>query len=147
MKLQYKILIGLAALAVSFGIGYYATPTKIKENVRIEYKDSKVEVKTKIVYRDKITKPDGTIIEKEVEKEDTNTKEESETKIATEKIAVKDAGLVLGVLGVKSIKDITGDTGIQIGVSKRVLGALGIAGSVTGYEDEKLIAVGISWSF
>ncbi len=147
MKLQYKILIGLLALTISFGIGYYATPTKIQEKVRVEYKDSKVEVKTKIVYRDKITKPDGTIIESEVEKEDTNTVEKSEGSIATEKIAVKDSGLVLNVLSVKSIKDITGDTGIQIGIFKRVLGALGIAGSLTGYKDEKLLAVGVSWSF
>ena len=69
MKLQYKILAAIITLAISFGIGYYATPTKVQEKVKIEYKDSKVEVKTKIVYRDKITKPDGTIIEKEVEKD------------------------------------------------------------------------------
>ena len=144
MKLQYKILIGVAALAVSFGIGYYATPTKIKENVRIEYKDSKVEVKTKIVYRDKITKPDGTIIEKEVEKEDTNTEEKSEGSVATEKISVKDSGLVLGVLGIIDVDKPTDGVKYGLSVSKRVLGAVTVHGIVT---TDKQIGAGIGWSF
>lgn len=144
MKLQYKILIAVAALAVSFGFGYYATPTKIQETVKVEYKDSKVEVKTKIVYRDKITKPDGTIIEKEVEKEDTNTKEESETKIATEKIAVKDAGLVLGVLGIIDVEKPTDGVKYGLSVSKRVLGAVTVHGLVTNKLE---LGVGIGWSF
>lgn len=144
MKLQYKILIGLAALAVSFGIGYYATPTKIQETVKVEYKDSKVEVKTKIVYRDKITKPDGTIIESEVEKEDTNTVEKSEGSIATEKIAVKDSGLVLGVLGIIDADKPVDGIKYGITVSKRVLGAVTIHGLVT---TDKQIGVGVGWEF
>ena len=121
MKLQYKILIGIIALAVSFGIGYYATPTKIQETVKIQYKDSKVEVKTKIVYRDKITKPDGTIIEKEVEKEDTNTKEESETKIATEKIAVKDAGISIQALSIFNIEKLSDKKEYGFFIKKRII--------------------------
>lgn len=144
MKLQYKILIGAIALAISFGIGYYATPTKIQETVKIQYKDSKVEVKTKIVYRDKITKPDGTIIEKEVEKEDSNTKEESEAKIATEKIAVKDTGLVLGVLGIIDVDKPTDGVKYGLSVSKRVLGAVTVHGLVT---TDKQIGAGVGWSF
>lgn len=144
MKLQYKILIGIAALAVSFGIGYYATPAKIQEKVRVEYKDSKVEVKTKIVYRDKITKPDGTIIEKEVEKEDTNTREESESKIETEKIAVKDTGIVLGVLGIIDVEKPTDSVKYGLSVSKRVLGAVTVHGLVTNKLE---LGVGVGWSF
>lgn len=144
MKIQYKILIGLAALAVSFGIGYYATPTKIQETVKVEYKDSKVEVKTKIVYRDKITKPDGTIIEKEVEKEDTNTREESESKIETEKIAVKDSGIVLGVLGIIDVDKPTDGIKYGISASKRVLGAVTVHGLVTNKLE---LGVGVGWTF
>lgn len=144
MKLQYKILAAIIALAVSFGIGYYATPTKIQEKVKIEYKDSKVEVKTKIVYRDKITKPDGTVIEKEVEKEDTNTEEKSEGSQQSEKIATKDTGLVLGLLGIVDVAKPTDGVKYGVSVSKRVLGAVTVHGLVT---DKREIGAGIGWSF
>jgi hypothetical protein len=144
MKLQYKILIALAALAISFGIGYYATPTKIQETVKVEYKDSKVEVKTRIVYRDKVTKPDGTIIESEVEKEDTNTVEKSEGSVATEKVSVKDSGLVLGVLGIVDTDKPVDGIKYGITVSKRVLGAVTVHGLVT---TDKQIGVGVGWEF
>lgn len=144
MKLQYKILAAIIALAISFGIGYYATPTKVQEKVKIEYKDSKVEVKTKIVYRDKITKPDGTVIEKEVEKEDTNTEEKSEGSQQSERIATKDTGLTLGLLGIVDVAKPTDGVKYGVSVSKRVLGAVTVHGLVT---DKREIGAGIGWSF
>ena len=144
MKLQYKILAAIIALAISFGIGYYATPTKVQEKVKIEYKDSKVEVKTKIVYRDKITKPDGTIIEKEVEKENTNTEEKSEGSQQSEKIATKDTGLTLGLLGIVDVAKPTDGVKYGVSVSKRVLGAVTVHGLVT---DQREVGVGVGWSF
>lgn len=144
MKLQYKILIGAVALAVSFGIGFYAKPAKVIEKVKIEYKDSKVEIKTKIVYRDKITKPDGTVIEKEVEKEDTNTKEKSEGYTDTEKVTINDSGLVLGVLGILDIGSTQDGVKYGVSVSKRVLGAVTVHGLVTNKLE---LGVGVGWSF
>lgn len=144
MKTTHKIILAIVALAISFGIGYYATPTKVVEKVKVEYKESKVEVKTKIVYRDRVTKPDGTIIESEVEKEDTNTTEKSEGSVATEKIAVKDSGLVLGILGIVDVDKPTDGVKYGVSVSKRVLGAVTVHGSVT---TEGRLGVGLGWSF
>lgn len=144
MKTIHKIILAIVTLAISFGIGYYATPTKVVEKVKVEYKESKVEVKTKIVYRDRVTKPDGTIIESEVEKEDTNTTEKSEGSVATEKTVVKDTGLVLGVLGIIDVDKPIDGVKYGVSVSKRILGAVTVHGLVT---DRREIGAGIGWSF
>jgi hypothetical protein len=60
-----KIILLIISLAISFSIGYFATPTKIETKTIVKTETVKVEGKTRIVYRNKITKPDGTVTENE----------------------------------------------------------------------------------
>jgi hypothetical protein len=144
MTTIHKIILAAVALAISFGIGYYATPTKIKTETVVKTETVKVEGKTRVVYRDKITKPDGTIIEKEVEKEDTITREESKSVAESKSESLKDAGAVISVLAIVDSRDIAGQREYGINVSKRVLGAVNITGLVT---TDQRIGLGVGWSF
>jgi hypothetical protein len=139
-----NVIIGLLLVAVSFGVGYFATPTKVKTKVKEVVKIVKEEQKTKIVYREKIVYPDGTTVEKEQEREDTNTRESSEsTKTASSEVT-KDTGLTLSALAIVDVADIKGQREYGVTVSKRVLGAINVTGLVT---TDKKIGVGIGWSF
>lgn len=143
-----KILISISLLALSFGIGYFATPTKIKTNTIVKTETVKVEGKTKIVYREKITQPDGTITERESEREDTRSTEESKSLSQAETDVTKDSGLTLSVLGYIDTKDLTGSMDYGIVGSKRVLGALNATGSIVLEKDSNVkIGVGLGWSF
>ena len=139
-----NIVIGLVLLAVSFGVGYFATPTKVKTEVKEVVKIVKEEQKTKIVYREKIVYPDGTTVEKEQEREDTNTREASESSRTASSETTKDTGLTLSALAIVDTKDITGQREYGVHVSKRVLGALSVNAMAT---TDKKIGVGIGWSF
>lgn len=148
MKVQYKILLSILILAISFTTGYFASPTKVVERVKVEYKTVKEEAKTRVVYRDKITKPDGTIIEKEVEREDTLVKEKVDYKGESEKVATKDLGLVLGVTTTVPLSDIKGSRQYSVIASKRLIGALnGIVGVGVGSNNQLTGTVGLGWSF
>ena len=142
-----KALISIAVLAIVFTAGRFSKSTKVETKTVTKVETVKVEGKTRIVYRDRVISPDGTITEKEVEREETNTREESNSVASSEKTVQNDVGLTLGALAVKSMKDIKGDTGIQITGSKRLVGAFGIGGSFTSFKDEKLVAAGVTWSF
>jgi hypothetical protein len=144
MKTVRKILPYIVALAISFGAGYYATPTKIETKTVVKTETVKVEGKTKIVYRDKITKPDGTIIEKEIEREDSKSTEETKSIAESKTITTKEAGLVLGVLGIIDTSSPQDGVKYGVSVSKRVLGSVTINGLVT---DKREIGVGLGWSF
>ena len=104
----------------------------------------KVEGKTRVVYRDRSTLPDGTITEKEVEREETNTREESKTLATSEKSVIKDTGLVLSMIGLVDVTDITAKKEYGITASKRVFGALNVTGIAT---TEKKLGLGLGWSF
>jgi hypothetical protein len=144
MTTKTKILLGIVALIISFGIGYFATPTKVVEKQVVKTETVKVEGKTKIVYRDRIVYPDGTIRETEEEREETNTREESSSVATNEKSTTKDSGLTLSALAVVSIDDIKGEREYAVHVSKRVLGALNVSAMAT---TDKKIGVGLGWSF
>jgi len=144
MNRTTKVLIVLALLAVSFGVGYFATPTKVKTEVKEVVKIVKEEQKTKIVYREKIVYPDGTTVEKEQEREDTNTRESSESTKTASSETTKDTGLTLSALAIVDVADIKGQREYGVHVSKRVLGALSV--NVLATTDKK-IGVGIGWSF
>lgn len=139
-----KIILAIIALAISFGIGYYATPTKIKTETVVKIETVKVEGKTRVVYRDKITKPDGTIVEKEVEREDSNSTEGTKSVAESKTVTEKDTGLTLGVLGIINVGSPQDGVKYGVSVSKRVLGAVTVHGLVT---DGKEIGAGIGWSF
>jgi hypothetical protein len=144
MTLLHKIILAAVALAISFGIGYYATPTKIKTEIVVKTETVKVEGKTRVVYRNKITKPDGTITESEVEKEDTKSVEESKSLAESKTVTTKDAGAVISVLAIVDSRDIAGQREYGINVSKRVLGAVNVTGLVT---NKLKLGVGLGWSF
>jgi hypothetical protein len=144
MTLLHKIILAIVALAISFGIGYYATPTKIKTETVVKTETVKVEGKTRVVYRNKVTKPDGTITESEVEKEDTNTREESKSVAESKSNVSKDAGAIISILAIVDSTDIAGQREYGLNVSKRVLGSLTVTGLVT---TDKKIGAGIGWSF
>lgn len=139
-----NVLIGLALLALSFGAGYYATPSKVKTEVKEVVKVVKEEQKTKIVYREKIVYKDGTVVERETEREDTNTREASESSRTASSETTKDVGLTLSALAIVDTKDIAGQREYGVHVSKRVLGALSVNAMAT---TDKKIGVGIGWSF
>ena len=147
MNKTTKIALSVLAIAIVFTAGRFSKPSKVETRTITKTETVKVEGKTRIVYRDRVISPDGTITEKEVEREDTNTREESSSVASSEKTITNDAGLTLSALGVKSLKDIGGETGAQIVLSKRLIGALGVSTSFTSYKYEKLAALGVSWSF
>jgi phosphoenolpyruvate-protein kinase (PTS system EI component) len=144
MTTLHKIILAILSLAISFSIGYFATPTKIKTETVVKTETVKVEGKTRIVYRNKVTKPDGTITESEVEKEDTNTREESKSVAESKSTVSKDAGAIISILAIVDSTDIAGQREYGLNVSKRVLGSLTVTGLVT---TDKRLGVGLGWSF
>jgi len=139
-----NIALALVALSLSFGLGYFATPSKIKTKEVIKTVTVKEEAKTKIVYKEKVTNKDGTITEKEVSREDTNTKESTASSRTNESTVTKDAGLTLSALAIVSVDDIKGKREYALHASKRVLGAFSVNGMVT---TDKKVGLGIGWSF
>lgn len=143
-KKQYIIYLSLVALG--FGAGYFATPTKIKI-VREKAKSVKEEAKTRVVYKEKVVYKDGTVIEKEVERDDVNTKEQVETEKQSNSETTKASSLTLSALAVTSIKELSGDSGAQVVLSNRIFGALNVSASYTQYKDDSLVGIGLGWSF
>ena len=135
---------GALALALSFGLGYYATPTKVRIKTVVETKIAQQEAKTRIVYREKITLPDGTITEKENEREDTKTETEVSSVATSEKSTTKDVGLTVSALVFAPIRNVKEDQEYALVASKRVLGALNVSVMVT---TDKKIGAGLGWSF
>lgn len=147
MNKYTKIGLGVLLVAIIFTAGRFSKPTKVETKTVTKTETVKVEGKTRVVYRDRVISPDGTITEHEQEREDTNTREESKSSASTENTVTNDVGLTLAALAVKSVKDVGGETGVQIVASKRILGGLNLATSFTSFKDEKLAAVGLGWSF
>lgn len=139
-----KALISIAVIAIVFTAGRFSKPTKVETKTVTKVETVKVEGKTRIVYRDRVISPDGTITEKEVEREDTNTREESSSVASSEKTVQNDVGLVLAALAVVDVKDIKGEREYAIVASKRVIGALNVTAMATS---DKKIGVGLGWSF
>jgi len=144
MNNSTKVLLSVLVIAVIFTAGRFSKPTKVETKVVTRVETVKVEGKTRIVYRDKITKPDGTVIEKEVEREDTNTREESNSVASSENTTTNDVGLTLSALAVVDVKDISGEREYAIVASKRLIGALNV--SIMATSDRK-IGAGLGWSF
>lgn len=148
MKAKYKTPLSILTIAVAFTAGVYSRPAKIETKIVEVIKTVKEEAKTRVVYRDKVTKPDGTIIEKESEREDTNSKELSQSDKRKDNIVTNDKGLVLSVLGTVNLSDIKSSREYSIMVTKRVIGALNIAGGATVSEDGDIkVSGGLGWSF
>jgi hypothetical protein len=147
MQLKTKIILIILTISIAYTAGYFTGPTKVEEKIKIEYKEAKKEIKTKIIYRDKITKPDGTVIEKEVEKEDTKTQTDTNFESNQTTVTTKDKGLVLSILSTVNISDLKEKEYHVIG-SKRVIGAINITGGLGVTEKGEIkISFGSGWSF
>ena len=59
MKTSHKILLLFVAIAVTFTAGRYSKPTKIETKEVVKTVTVKEEAKTRVVYRDRVIKPDG----------------------------------------------------------------------------------------
>lgn len=83
-------LVGVAATSFAFGRGTRPEP-EVREVVRTEWRDRVItrtvvqreEAKTRVVYRDRVMSPDGTVREREVEREDTKVAERTDAKTDT----------------------------------------------------------------
>lgn len=144
MNKPTKVLLAVLTIALIFTAGRFSKPTKVETKVVTKVETVKVEGKTRIVYRDRVISPDGTITEKEVEREETNTREESSSVASSEKTVQNDVGLTLSALAVVDVKDISGEREYAVVASKRLIGALNV--SVMATSDRK-IGAGLGWSF
>ena len=143
---QYKteIIAAILILAIGYGIGYFTKPTKVEtvtvEKVKIEKQAAEV----KVVYREKITKPDGTIIETENSKTDTKTSENIDSQKESTTVIKNDVGLNIAALAIVDSSNLSGNREYAITASKRVLGNFSVNGIVT---TDKKVGVGIGFSF
>ena len=144
MNNSTKVLLSVLVIAVIFTAGRLSKPTKVETKVVTKVETVKVEGKTRIVYRDRVISPDGTITEKEVEREETNTREESSSVASSEKTVQNDVGLTLSALAVVDVKDISGEREYALVASKGLIGALNV--SIMATSDRK-IGAGLGWSF
>lgn len=142
-----KVLIGLAIIAVSFGAGFFAKPTKVKTEIKevIKTVTIKEEAKTKIVYKDRIVLPDGTIKETERSEENTNSREGTSTEASrtANSETTRDVGLTLQALAIVDIKDFAGEREYGIYAKKRVFSNISVGALVT----PKQLGIGIGMDF
>lgn len=141
-KIQFAII--LIVLAIGYGVGYFTKPAKI-ETVTVEkVKIEKQAAETKIIYREKITKPDGTVTEIEQSKTDTKTSENIDSSKSSVNTVKNDIGLNLGALAVFDTNNLSNNREYAITVNKRVLGNFSVNAMVT---TDKKVGVGIGISF
>jgi regulatory protein YycI of two-component signal transduction system YycFG len=138
------IIVAILILAIGYGIGYFTKPTEVKTVTVEKVKIEKQAAETKIVYREKITKPDGTVIEKEQSKTDTVTSENTQSEKSSESVIKNDLGLNLGLLAVAEVNNLAGNREYAVTVSKRVIGNFSVNALAT---TDKKIGVGIGISF
>lgn len=126
MTTTNKIIFSVIALGLAYGAGYFTKPAKVVEVVKTEY--VKEEAKTRIVYREKVTKPDGTITETEQEREDTHSTTEAKT--SSSKVVENRIGLTLQALAYAPYNNLT-QREYGVIISKRVFSNVVIGGMVT----------------
>lgn len=143
--LNKQTIIGALVITVlAFGAGYFATPTKIKTEVKEVVKTVKEEAKSKIVYKEKIVYKDGTTVERESETEQSNTKESNESTKLSNSETTKDAGLTLAVLGIVDSSDIRGTVTYGLHVQKRVIGNITLGALAT---TDKKVGLSVGMEF
>jgi len=137
-----NVIIGaLVLISLSFGAGYFATPSKVKIETKEVIKVIKEEQKTKVVYREKIVYKDGTSVEREVEREDSNTREASESTRTASKETTKATGLTLSAL---SLFDTKGERDYGIHVTKRVFSNV-VVGAIVTSDKKAGISIGLEF--
>jgi hypothetical protein len=155
MSTKYKVLIAVVGLAVSFAVGRYTTPVKVKteiKTVEVDHKKEDLNInqdKHKETVVTETVKPDGTkeIITKTVEDTKREAEKTSETenqinKDRTKEVTRSSGKITISVLGAGDIRR----SGFYYGahVSKEILGpiSLGVFGLSSGVAG---CSVGISF--
>ena len=139
-----NILIGIVALSLSFGLGYFATPNKVVTKEVVKTVVQKEEGKTIVITKERIVTPDGTITEKETSREDSNSREFAQSESSSEKKVTKDLGLTISALSIVDLNNRKGEQEYAVNVSKRVFGAVSATVQVS---TEKKVGIGLGWSF
>lgn len=147
MSSKTKIIGVLILIGLAFGVGYYATPSKVEIQIKEVVKTVTVKQKgkTKIVYRTRVTSPDGTITETENERTDTTISENTNTETKKEQstVTTKDVGLTLSMLAISDIKNLDKrEYGLH--ATKRVFSNVVVGAMVT---TDKKIGVSVGLSF
>jgi len=148
MDTKYKILIGLTAIGLSFGVGRFSKPAVVKiETVEvIKTQVVKEAAKEKIVTVEKIVYKDGTVKEttKTEDREDTKESSNTEsTKVANSE-TIRDAGISLNMLAIVDATNIQGNREYGVFVSKRVFSNVSVG--VMATTDKKLgLSLGLSF--
>ena len=142
-----KILIGLTAIGLSFGVGRFSKPAVVKiETVEVvKTVTVKEAAKEKIVTIIKTVYKDGTTTETTKTEDREATKETSDTestKVANSE-TIRDVGLTLSALAIVDATNIQGHRDYGINVSKRVFSNVSIDALVT---TDKKIGLGIGLS-
>ena len=146
--LKSKVNIILAILLLGIGIGYFTKPTKI-ETRTVEVEKTKVvqkEGKSKYFYKKKIIRPDGTIEEIEVTKEEWD-KLEASTSEKQKELDTKiknDIGLSLSAFALSPSKSLGKEIEYGIHASKRVVGSITVG--VMATTDKKIgVSIGVDF--
>jgi hypothetical protein len=138
------VMVALVIAGLAFGAGYYATPSKVKTEIKEVVKTVKEEAKSKVVYKERIVYKDGTTVERESESEQSNTKESNESTKTANSETTKDTGLVLSALAIVDSSDIQGHRDYGLHVTKRVFSNINVG--VIATTDKKVgVSVGLSF--
>jgi hypothetical protein len=146
--LKSKITTAIIILLIGAGIGYFSKPTKV-ETRTIEVEKTKVvqkEGKSKYFYKKKIIKPDGTIEEIEVTKEEWDKLEAatSERQTDTTTVVKNDIGLSLSAFALTPSKSFGKELEYGVHASKRVVGSVTVG--VMATTDKKIgVSIGVDF--
>jgi hypothetical protein len=146
--LKSKITTAIIILLIGAGIGYFSKPTKV-ETRTIEVEKTKVvqkEGKSKYFYKKKIIKPDGTIEEIEVTKEEWDKLEAatSERQTDTTTVVKNDIGLSLSAFALTPYKSFGKELEYGVHASKRVVGSVTVG--VMATTDKKIgVSIGVDF--
>lgn len=144
---KYLIIAGVVILVVGYSTGYFTKPTKV-ETRTVEVEKIKTVVKdggSKTLYKKKVIKPDGTIEEIEVSKEewDKISTGEADTTKKQDIVVKNDIGLNVSAFAISRINDLMQpEYGIHI--TKRIVGGVTLGALAT---TDKKIGVSIGMEF
>lgn len=150
MQIQTRVLIigSLILLALGFGSGYFAKPTKIETRTVevIKQQEAKQQDTNKVIYKEKIVYKDGTVKEVEKTQDSSSSKESSliDSSKSSEKIVKNDVGLNLSLLAIVPTTSVQFTTGYGVHISKRVLSNVTVG--VFADTDKKVgLSLGVSF--
>jgi archaellum component FlaF (FlaF/FlaG flagellin family) len=156
MNDKQKIGLGVLALIIAFGCGYFAKPTKVEtvtKTVEVIKQDTSVkqnEKKNKKVTIDKHVNKDGSSDTKTVitdngsTETNTNTKTEIKKEDSSSTIVKNDIGLTISALAIVNSNDFTGKREYGVHITKRILGNVTIGAMAT---TDKKVGISVGMGF